>query len=168
MDNFVDIAPEKLADNTWKLIGSDWMLITAGTPEAFNVMTASWGGLGVLWEKKVCMCVIRPQRHTYKFMENNSNFTLSFFDESHRDTLMYCGTNSGKDTDKIAETGLHPVFGKDGIYYSEARLVIIAKKIYHQDLIPENFLDPEIHNMYPSKDYHRMYFGEVLRARLKQ
>jgi flavin reductase (DIM6/NTAB) family NADH-FMN oxidoreductase RutF len=81
---FKEIKPELLTDNPFKLINKDWMLITAGTPDKFNTMTASWGGLGVLWERKVAICFIRPNRYTYEFVERSENFTLSFFEEQHR------------------------------------------------------------------------------------
>jgi flavin reductase (DIM6/NTAB) family NADH-FMN oxidoreductase RutF len=110
---FRETKPELLTDNPFKLIGTDWTLITAGAPRSFNTMTASWGGLGVLWDKKVCFCFIRPTRHTYSFVEKAASFTLSFFDEQHRKALTFCGTHSGRDTDKIAATGLTPVQGRD-------------------------------------------------------
>jgi flavin reductase (DIM6/NTAB) family NADH-FMN oxidoreductase RutF len=158
---FMETKPELLTDNPFKLIGSDWMLITAGTPESFNSMTASWGGLGILWERKVATCFIRPTRYTYEFTERSPHFTLSFFEEKYRKALTYCGTHSGKDTDKVREAGLTPV--KDGgfVYFSEARLVLACRKIYAQDLDPRLFLDPKIGGMYPQKDYHRMYVGEI-------
>ncbi|OPY71533.1 MAG: Flavoredoxin [Syntrophorhabdus sp. PtaU1.Bin050] len=124
-----EISPEAIMDNIFKLIGKDWMLVTAGTDVSFNTMTAAWGGLGVLWDKKICFCVIRPTRYTYTFMEKHEGFTLSFFEEQYRGALTYCGTKSGKDVDKIAQTGLTPVFDNGIIYFSEARLVIVCRKI---------------------------------------
>ncbi|OPX95209.1 MAG: Flavoredoxin [Syntrophorhabdus sp. PtaB.Bin006] len=159
-----EISPEVIMDNTFKLIGKDWMLVTAGTDVSFNMMTAAWGGLGVLWDKKICFCVIRPTRYTYAFMEKSEDFTLSFFEEQYRDALTYCGTKSGKDVDKIAQTGLTPVFDNGIIYFGEARLVMVCRKIYTQDIVPDNFLDPEMDKFYPKKDYHRMYVGEIRRC----
>ena len=161
---FKETKPELLTDNPFKLIGSDWMLITAGTPEAFNTMTASWGGLGILWEKKVATCFIRPTRYTFEFAERSTYFTLSFFGEQYRKALTYCGTHSGKNTDKIREAGLTPA--KDGgfVYFEEARLVLACRKLYAQDIDPEQFLDPKIEDMYPQKDYHRMYIGEIVKC----
>lgn len=162
--DFRTISPEEIRDNPFKLVGSDWMLITAGPPEAYNTMTASWGGLGVLWNKNVCWCVIRPVRYTYEFMEKAGAFTLSFFDEEFRDALNLCGTESGRDIDKAAATGLTPVAGKlaGTTCFEQARLVLECRKIYTQDLNPELFLDRNIESLYPQKDYHRMYFGEVM------
>ena len=76
---FRELAPDQIPDNPFHLIGSDWMLITAGPPEAWNTMTASWGGLGILWNKPVSFCFVRPSRHTRGFMDRSGLYTLSFF-----------------------------------------------------------------------------------------
>jgi flavin reductase (DIM6/NTAB) family NADH-FMN oxidoreductase RutF len=162
------IDPCLIKDNVFKLIGGDWMLISAGTRKSFNTMTASWGAFGELWNRKICICFIRPVRHTYTFMEKVDYYTLSFFDEEYRDVLKYCGTKSGRDVDKIAETGITPVESESGaVYFAEAKLILECKKIYIHDLDPESFLDPKINNEYPQKDYHRMYVGEVVRCLVK-
>ncbi|MBZ0155548.1 MAG: flavin reductase family protein [Alphaproteobacteria bacterium] len=156
--------PESLPENPFRLIGSDWMLVTAGTAKSYNTMTASWGGLGVLWDKRVCFCFVRPTRYTYEFMERASHFTLSFFDEKHREALEFCGTRSGRDTDKAAATGLTPVTGIPGtVHFAEARLVFECRKIYFNDIDPEHFIDPGIQDNYLARDYHRLYVGEVIR-----
>jgi len=165
---FTETQPELLADNPFKLIGKDWMLITAGTPQSFNTMTASWGGMGVLWERKVAFCFIRPGRHTYGFMEKAGEFTLSFFDERHRKALTFCGSHSGRDIDKIKGSGLTPIKENNVLYYEEARLVLVCRKLYFQDISPDRFLDPKISEMYPQKDYHRMYVGEIVKCLVKE
>ena len=141
---FKSIKPEEITNNVFELIGSDWMLITAGPPERHNTMTASWGGFGVIWNKNICWCVIRPERYTREFVESSDAFTLSFFDESHRQALEICGTKSGRDINKAEVTGLTPVPGTlpGATYFSQARMVIECRKIYFQDIIPEHFLDP--------------------------
>ena len=157
------IKPEEIEDNAFKLIGAEWMLVTAGNKESFNMMTASWGGLGVLWSKNVCFIFIRPSRYTYGFIEKSDTYTLSFFDPKYKQVLNLCGTKSGRDCDKVKETGISPAETKSGsIYFTEARLVIECWKIYFQDLEPANFLDPVIASNYPEKDYHRMYVGEII------
>jgi len=166
---FVEIKPVQITDNTFKLIGSDWMLITAGTLDAYNTMTASWGGLGVLWNKDVCFCFVRPTRHTYGFMEKADTFTLTFFDEDYRDALKFCGSHSGRDVDKAAKTGLTPVQSSSGsVYFNEARMVIECRKLYYQDIDPANFIDPSIDKNYSLKDYHRMYVGEIIKCLQKK
>ena len=65
-----------LNDSAFRLISKDWFLLTSGPIDKFNTMTASWGGFGEMWNKKICYVVVRPQRFTYKFMEENDSFTL--------------------------------------------------------------------------------------------
>jgi flavin reductase (DIM6/NTAB) family NADH-FMN oxidoreductase RutF len=163
MGNFSTVPPEKLNENVFTLLGSEWMLITAGTIESYNMMTASWGGMGVLWNKNVCYIVMRPQRHTRTFMEKHDIFTLSFFHEKYRNVLKFCGSHSGRDVDKTAETGIAPVASAHGgVYFAEARLIMECRKIYYQDLDPSHFLDSSIAEQYTQHDYHRMYIGEIV------
>ncbi len=163
--HFKTITPGQIKDNVFKLIGEDWMLITAGKEDAFNTMTASWGGLGILWNKTVSCCFVRPTRYTYEFMEKGNTYTLSFFSEKYRRALEICGSKSGRDGDKISETGLTPCLAAyDAVTFKQAQLVLVCNKLYFQDLIPRNFIDPQIETNYPKKDYHRMYVGEILTA----
>ncbi len=165
---FKEVQPQDIKDNPFRVIGTDWMLITAGTLKKYNMMTASWGGWGVLWHKNVCFCVVRPGRYTYEFMEQADYFTLSYFDGTHKEKMKFCGANSGRDVDKMRLAGLTPAESTPGcVYFQEARLVIICKKIYFQQIAPENFLDKHIEDNYPQKDYHRMYVGEVTRCFVK-
>jgi flavin reductase (DIM6/NTAB) family NADH-FMN oxidoreductase RutF len=162
---FKEIPPDQIPDNPVKLIGSDWMLITAGTPESFNTMTASWGGLGVLWDKPVVFCFVRPTRYTYEFMEKSAAFTLSFLPRDYRRVLEFCGSHSGRHVDKIARCGITPVKGAlDTVHFAEARLVIECRKLYYQDINPGAFLAQTLTDVYPERDYHRMYVGEMVRV----
>jgi len=165
---FAEINPEDIHDNVFKLIGSDWMLVSAGTRESFNMMTASWGGMGVLWNKNIAICFVRPHRYTYDFIERADFFTLSFFSEEHRTALNLCGSKSGRQVNKAAATGLTPIAGETGaILFAEARLALECKKIYFQDLDPAHFLDEGIHKNYSKRDYHRMYVGEIVHCLAK-
>ena len=100
------IAPKDIDKNVIKLIGQDWMLVTAGDQEKFNMMTASWGSMGYLWNKPVVMVFVRPQRYTFEFTEKKDEFTLSFFDEKYRHALNVCGSVSGRDVNKVQELSL--------------------------------------------------------------
>ena len=102
---FGRIDPKELNQNVFSMIGEQWMLVTAGTAERCNTMTASWGGLGVLWGKPVATVYIRPQRYTLEFVEREDCFTLSFFGEEYRKALALCGSKSGRDVDKVKECG---------------------------------------------------------------
>ena len=163
MKMFTEMDPLELNESAFRLIGKEWMLITAGTMDGWNTMTASWGALGELWFKPVVFSFIRPSRYTLEFMEKKPTFTLSFFDEKYRKELSFCGSNSGRDCNKAAATGLTPVATDSGsVAFEEARMVLECRKLYFQDLNPEHFLVPEIAENYPDKDYHRMFIGEVL------
>lgn len=156
------IDPKTIEKNVFSAIGKDWMLITAGDRQSCNTMTASWGGLGVLWGKDVATIYVRPQRYTYGFLEREDYFTLSFLPEEYRQALSFCGSKSGREVDKISHCGLTPAYGEgDAPYFEEAELVLVCRKLYFQDIDPARFLVPEIEDNYPKKDYHRMYIGEV-------
>lgn len=150
--------------NPFNLIGNDWMLITSGNEENFNTMTASWGGLGVLWNKKVAFSFVRPQRYTFEFMEENELFTLSFFDAKHKDALRLCGRKSGRDCDKVKEAGLTPFFEDNTPCFKEAKMVLVCKKIYSQFISPECMIDKSLEKNYENKDYHKMFIGEILKC----
>ena len=151
------IPPYEL-ENACKLIGKDWMLVCAGD----NAMTASWGGMGILWNKPVSFVFIRPQRYTYQMTEANDRLTLAFFDESYRDALRYFGKKSGRDGDKFAATGLTRAYTESGtLYPAEARLVLTCRKLYTDMLRKEAFLDPALLGNYLADDFHRMYVCEI-------
>ncbi|MBR4889228.1 MAG: flavin reductase [Clostridia bacterium] len=155
--------------NPFEKIGKEWMLITAGDENAHNTMTASWGGLGVIWNKNVSTCYVRPQRHTFGFMENSEFYSLCFFDESYRNALSLCGTLSGRDTDKDKEAGLTCAFHNGVPYYEEASLVLICRKLYSQFLTEESFADKAVYaKNYPLNDLHKMYIGEITAVLVKE
>ncbi len=148
------------------LWAEQWMLLTAGdfTQDRFNCMTVAWGSLGTMWGKPFVQAVVRPSRYTREFMEGYDTFTVCAFPGEQHKALQLLGSRSGRDGNKIAEAGLTPtaatVVGAPG--YVEAELVIECRKIYWQDMDPSGFLDPEIGKNYPQKDYHRIYFGEIV------
>ena len=177
-----NISVTEIAMNPFDLIGNEWMLLTAGNKEQFNTMTASWGFAGVMWGVNAIACVVRPQRYTNEFMQKSDYFTASFFGKgNHRDALALCGSKSGRDIDKVAETGLTPAFfnaecrnknaeirndnADSGIYvpyFEEAEKVFICRKLYEQKIDPAGFRDPEINKNYAAGDYHIMYIGEIV------
>lgn len=162
---FQEIDPKALDQNVFSLLGDQWALITAGTPERCNTMTASWGGLGVLWNKNVATCYIRPQRYTLEFVEQSDYFTLNFLGASYRKELSLCGSKSGRDIDKIKECGFTVAAGAGNApYFQEAELVLVCQKLYWQDIDPTHFLSPDVDKNYPQKDYHRMFIGAITEA----
>jgi flavin reductase (DIM6/NTAB) family NADH-FMN oxidoreductase RutF len=153
------------SEKVFDMFKNEWMLITAGLPDNFNTMTAAWGSMGILWSKPIVNIYIRPQRYTFEFTERHSIFSLCFFGhEKYREALSFCGSKSGRKYNKPLETGLTPVVTPAGnIAFQEARLVIDCLKLYSDDIKPDRFIDRDIdRSVYPSKDYHRFYIGEVL------
>ncbi len=148
------------------LWSNKWMLLTAGDFEknSFNAMTVGWGSFGVMWNKPFVQVVVRPTRYTYNFMEEFETFTLCTFPEKFRMALELLGTKSGRDGNKIAESGLQPIASTKSVApaFAEAELIMECRKIYWDDFIPDHFLDRNIHSNYPLKDYHRVYFGEII------
>lgn len=163
----IDIA--KLSFNPFTKIDKEWMLITAGTAEKCNTMTASWGGLGELWKKYVSFIFVRPQRYTLEFVEKEQYYSLCFFAESERKALSYCGSHSGRDGDKIGTAGLTPVYSEAAPYFEEAKLVFICRKLYGQPLDPAGFIDKTVGpECYPEQDYHKMFIGSIEKVLVKE
>ena len=169
MNSFKQIKPEELNKSPFQLIGTDWMLITAEKDNKVNTMTASWGGLGVMWNKNVAYIAIRPHRYTKQFVDNSDTFSLTFFNEKFRDQLGYLGTVSGRDEDKITNSGLTIVHTDNTPYFEEANYVLICKKLYAQDFNSESFISKETEKeSYPEKDYHTFYIAEVTKILIKE
>ena len=169
MATFKEITPSEITNNPFDLIGKDWALVTSGNSDKFNTMTVSWGGVGIMWGKPVTYTFIRPQRYTFEFMEKNGYFSMSFFDETQRDALKFCGSKSGRDCDKVKETGLTPAFTEDGVpYFEEAKLVLVCKKMYSQFLNEESIEDTESVAKWYDNDYHKMYVSEITKVLVKK
>ncbi|MFB0919355.1 MAG: flavin reductase [Oscillospiraceae bacterium] len=169
MNYFREIRPEQFEYSPFKLIGKDWMLITAEKDGRLNSMTASWGGLGVMWEHNVAFIAIRPQRYTKEFVDGSEGFSLTFFAPEFKKELAYIGSTSGRDEDKIKKTGL-TVLHTDGVpYFEQANIAIICKKLYAQEYKAECFMSQELNNkMYPDADQHTLYIAEVTKILIKQ
>jgi flavin reductase (DIM6/NTAB) family NADH-FMN oxidoreductase RutF len=155
-----------VAENVSELLAEHWMLITPGTPERWNTMTASWGGFGHLWNMDAAFVFVRPSRYSYGFIEREEGFTLSFFEEDRRAALELCGSASGRDTDKARAAGITPrafeaAEGRARVAFEEARLVLSCRKVYAQDLDPGGFIDPGISRHYPEGDVHRLFVGAI-------
>lgn len=159
------ISVSELKDNMFDAIGKEWMLVTAGTPEKFNMMTASWGGTGILWGKPVAFIFIRPERYTYEFIEKGDTLTLSFLGEAHRDIHKICGSQSGRDIDKVAASGLKLYVTENGnIAYEQARLILECKKLYADFIDADNFVDKLLISRWYGEGhggFHKMYILEI-------
>lgn len=170
MSHFKEIKPEDFQKSPFQMIGKEWMLITAGNREKVNTMTASWGGLGVLWAKNAAFIVVRDSRFTKTFIDAEETFSLSFLKhEEYGKELSYLGKISGRDEDKIQKMGLHVEYSGETPYFSESSYVLICRKMSAQKITPDSFLLPHIDpSFYADKDYHTLYVGEVLQILEKE
>lgn len=160
---------KSLNGDVFDSIGKEWMLITAGSVDKYNTMTASWGCLGWLWNKPVAVVFIRPERFTHEFVEKKEYLTLSFLghSEAARRAYNFCGTKSGRDYDKAKETGLEAEPTEMGnVAFRQARLTLECRKLYKDNIKPCNFLSPDIPQWYGGArgGYHDVYVLEIVNA----
>lgn len=160
---FYEINPKDIDGNAIKLIADEWMLITAGDESGYNMMTASWGFVGEMWNKDCVIAAIRPQRYTMDFVDKSDYFTLSFYGD-RKDIHAVCGRQSGRDVDKTALCGLTPVFSDGSVFFEEARLVLVCKKRYKGQLSKDGFTLGDCQELYPADDRHNMIIGEIVKA----
>ncbi len=159
---FKEISPYSLTENPFKMIGQDWMLLTVKNGDKLNTMTASWGGVGILWNKPVAFIFVRPTRYTYGILEQSDFMSISILPEKYRSELNYCGKVSGRDEDKIGKCGFHVSDKEDAPYFDEADTVFICKKHYGQMLNAESFMDSKMNDkLYSDKNYHKLYVVEI-------
>lgn len=166
---FQEISPYELKDNAFTMIGKEWLLVAAHKDGKSNAMTASWGGVGVMWGKPVVYVVIRPQRHTKTFVDQAQTFSLSVFPEELRDMMRYMGTVSGRDEDKIAKSGLTERTEDGAPVFEESRLTLVCRKLFAQPMEEAAFLDENVvERWYPEKDFHTLYIAEIEKVLVKQ
>lgn len=161
MSSFKNIPVNTLEINPFERIGKQWMLITAKKGDKVNTMTASWGGLGTMWNKNVAFIVVRPQRYTKEFIDASTTFSLSFFDKEFTKALAYCGKVSGRNENKIEKCNFTIAEEKNTPYMEQANLVLICKKIFEQPYTPDSFIDPNIMSFYEENDFHTLYIAEI-------
>ena len=147
MHSFQPVDFEQTEVNPFKMIGKDWMLVTAGNEEKANTMTASWGGVGVMWGKNVAYVFIQRRRFT---------------EEKFRKEMKFLGTVSGRDEDKIKEAGVHVGYYNGVPYIDEGSMIMICRVMSRTPIRKEEFLDDAIDKAwYESGDYHDMYIAEI-------
>lgn len=169
------IQPESISDNAFSMIGKDWLLVSACTKEIVpdgeiktgrvNTMTASWGGMGVLWNKDVATIYLRPSRYTKEIIDQTDTFSISVLSDKYRNALNYCGTHSGRDGDKLRPAKLEVNYLNGTPWIKQARLVLICKKLYVQEFDPNCFCEELLCKQnYKKDDFHTMYIGEIIRV----
>ena len=149
--------------NIFKLFDNDWLLLTAGNKTNFNPMTISWGTMGILWNRPVVICFVRPQRYTLQLIQQNGIFTLSAFPPTMKKVLNLCGSVSGRDVNKVSEAGITPMdTPRGGIAFEEAVMYVECQKTYHDQIKKDSFTDSSlISTFYPASDFHHLFIGEI-------
>lgn len=146
-----------------RVFHEDWALVTAGTQaDGYNTMTISWGGLGTLWGKPVATVYVKPVRYTHSFLEKNDWFTVSFYPEECREALALLGRLSGRDGDKVAESGLTPRFLENAVTFAEARVTLLCRKIYTQPMDTAAMPEKVVETFYKVEKPHTIFIGEVV------
>ncbi len=169
MEGYREIPSDELDGNVIEMIGSQWLLITAGDGGKCNTMTASWGGIGFVWGKPAVTLYIRPQRYTREFVDSSDRLTVSFLGGEYRPALAYCGSHSGRDEDKIANAGLTVGDTDGGVpFIAQAEIVLQCRKMYRGRMRKEDFLEPElVTQWYPEEDFHYVYICEIEKTYVK-
>lgn len=152
----------KFHAESFDIFNKDWALLTAGSGQRYNTMTISWGGLGTLWGKSVATVYVKPIRYTHEFLEESDYFTVSFYPEEYRPALTLLGTVSGRDGDKVAQAGLTPQPLEHAVTFREAKVTLVCKKIYRQDLDTAQMPAQVVSTFYATEAAHTMYIGEVV------
>ncbi len=174
VERFEVVDPKDMTDNVFKLVGDDVTVITAGKAPEHNSMAASWGGFGVLFNKPVTWCFLRANRFTLEKMREAKTYTFSYFPPEHRDDVLFFGSKTGRDTDKMKKSKLTPVATPDGqTTYAEARLVIECKLVEITTVKPDDFHTGEGRQFVEeghqeAGDYHKLVLGEIMKVWLKK
>ena len=164
---FKEIIPTEIKDNIIDIIKNEWMLITAGDQSGFNMMTASWGFMGEMWNEDSVAVVIRPQRYTMEFVDKSDYFSLSFY-RNNKAIHAVCGKKSGRDIDKMRDVPLTPLsLSGDTVAFNESRLVLKCKKICTADMETFDYIDKSILQNYADGDFHKLYICEITEAFIK-
>ncbi len=164
---FKEISVKEIPESVFKLVGEDYTIITAGDPGHFNSMVASWGGWGLLFEKPTAWCFLRANRYTLELIRKEQGYTLSYFEEHHKPSLMEFGTQSGRDSNKMKETTLTTVQTPKGLMsYKEAKLIIECQLTQITTVSPDDFISQEgrdfVREGYQeANEYHKLVFGEI-------
>lgn len=141
------------------------IFMTTKKGDKVNTMTIGWGGINVIWYKYVFIAYVRYSRDTYEMLENNDEFTISVpLTKDLKQELAYCGTKSGRDTNKIKDCNLSvvpgrttntPVIGDCDLHYE-------CKVIYRQAMEPSQITQAVKDKYYTTHNYHVVYYGEIV------
>lgn len=163
---FQDLSQDFLS----QLVNGAFLTVKQG--KIVNTMTIGWGTIGYIWNKPILMVPVRYSRYTYTLIDNASSFTVSVpIQKDLKKELKFCGTKSGRDLDKIQSCGLTledpqslditaPIIG-------ECELHIECKIVYKHPMGSDDLNSQISESHYENKEYHVLYYGEILSAYYK-
>jgi flavin reductase (DIM6/NTAB) family NADH-FMN oxidoreductase RutF len=164
---FKQISPEEICDNVFTLVGKDFTVITAGKVDHFNSMTASGGGLGLLFMKPTTWCILRADRYTLELIQKEQTYTMSYFPDEYKKQILFLGSESGRDSEKMKEVELTSIQTPSGdMSFKEARLIIECRLTALTTAKPDDFFTQEtrdyINEAYKEANvYRKLVFGEI-------
>ncbi|MDR2129666.1 MAG: flavin reductase [Odoribacteraceae bacterium] len=167
---FTPVAPRDIVGNVFRLVGEDYTVITSGTGEDYNSMTASYGGWGILFNEPSTWCFLRANRYTLEYIRREKRYTMTYFDEPYRDQVMLFGTSSGRDSDKMKKHTLSAVKTPAGsVAYKEAKLIIECELTEITTVQPADYYSEEGRSFVVKaheevKEYHKLVFGKITGA----
>jgi len=149
--------------NIFETIGERGMLIVGGKPGSYNMMTATWGGFGVVWNEPAAFLFVRPSRYTHEFLLAYPSLSVVFLPEGYEHILQICGSQSGRHIDKMRLEGLTPVDLGGVVGFEEASLVISCETMYRQPLEASALQREDIKRaFYQNGDYHDLFLAKIL------
>jgi flavin reductase (DIM6/NTAB) family NADH-FMN oxidoreductase RutF len=171
---FKQISPEEISDNVFTLAGKDFYVVTAGKEEHYNSMVGSGGGFGLLLKKPTTWCFFRADRYTLELIEKEKTYTLSYFPKEYREQMLFLGSKSGRDSEKMKEAELTSVVTPSGdMSFKEARLILECKLTAITTATPNDYYVQEdidfINEAYnEAKVYRKLVFGEITHVWVKK
>jgi len=171
---FNQISPEEISDNVFTLVGKDFTVITAGKEDHYNSMIGSGGGLGMLFMKPTTWCILRADRYTLELIQKVQTYTMSYFSNEFKERMLFLGSKSGRDSEKMKEVELTSVQTPSGdMSFKEARLILECKLTALTIANPDDFYTQEtkdyINEAYQEANvYRKLAFGEITRVWMKK
>jgi flavin reductase (DIM6/NTAB) family NADH-FMN oxidoreductase RutF len=171
---FKQISPEEICDNVFTLVGKVFPVITAGKEDHYNSMTASGGGLGLLFMKPTTWCILRADRYTLEMIQKEQTYTMSYFPNEYKEQILFFGSKSGRDSEKMKEVKLTNVQTPSGdMSFKEARLIIECKLTALTTANPNDYYTQEakdsINEAYKEANVYRKFvFGEITHVWVKK
>lgn len=171
---FKQISPEEISDNVFTLAGKVFPVITAGNEDHYNSMTASGGGMGLLLKKPSTWCILRADRYTLELIQKKLTYTLSYFPGEYKKQILFLGSKSGRDSEKMKEVELTSVRTPSGnMTFKEARLIIECKLMEITTAYPDDFYTQEakdfLNEAYQeANEYRKLVFGEITHVWIKE